>query len=145
MNLIEAARKYFGLPETATEADAEKALETAAQRAQDAETAKAAAEAQAQELEPLAGIGKAAIADLQKTYVDHCVTLGQDDVEAKGVADLYAGDYAKLKGLVERKFAAVCEKFPAGVSGDPRNQEPPAPKSAPVSRAEEVRHLALAG
>ena len=131
MKLLEAARKHFGLAETATEEEAEKALEAAVKRAADAETAKSTAEEKVKQLEPRAAVGDAALADVQKDYVDHCVRLGQDETEAGAVAELFVnrGDYKGLRDLAGKKFEQVLVKFPTAPSA--RTEEAPAERPHP--------------
>lgn len=116
--MLEQIRKLFSLSETATETEAVQAVEQAkdaAKRAAEAESAKAAAEAESAKLKPLATIGETALADLQKQYVDHCLKLDRNEVEAKALAEMFAEkqDYPRLKALVESTFAEVCKRFPA--------------------------------
>jgi len=144
MKLLEAARKAYGLPDTATEEDAEQAIKAAADAL---ETAQAAAKTAADEkaaLQPMADLGAKALEDLKAEYVEHCQRLKQNETEAGAIADLFIGrkEYDKLKDLVAAKFAEVCEKYPAGISG--QRHTPNAPEK-PSARPEEVRHLALAG
>jgi hypothetical protein len=138
---MEKLAKFFGLPDDASEEDVLKAAE-AMQTERD--TAKQAAEPFAavdlDALKAQAAIGAKALTDLSAAYVTHCNQLGQDEAEAKAVAEMFAGkgDYEGLKGLAERKQAAVWEKFPAGVSGDPgKPKEDPEPKPTTPARPRE--------
>lgn len=75
-------------------------------------------------LKRLGAVGAKALADMQETYVGHCIRLEQDEAEAKDLAEWCArtGDlaaYDALKSRVDGKWKAVCEKYPAGLSGDP--------------------------
>ncbi|MGV3724750.1 MAG: hypothetical protein ACO1SX_27955 [Actinomycetota bacterium] len=145
IEMLDQIRKLFSLADTATEDDAVKAVEQAkdaAKRAADAESAKATAEAESAKLKPLATIGETALADLQKQYVDHCLKLDRNEVEAKALAEMFAEkqDYPRLKSLVESTFAEVCAKFPAAPSAHVAhatgNGEAPPPAAAPVRATE---------
>lgn len=125
MALTDKARKALGLAETAAEAEIEAALEGIDLKALQDDAARVPA------LAPLADIGKTALDDQAKAYVDHCLRLGQNETEAQAVAELFTGrgDYAGLKKLADAKFAEVCERFPAAPAG--QVETPPA---APVRR-----------
>lgn len=127
--MLEKLRKLFGLADTATEDEVFAAAEKAKAEATPLEgrsefseikLARETAEAKAASLEPLAKIGETALGDLAKGYLDHCLRLEQPEVEAKALADMFVSkqDYAGLKTLVDAKWKQVCEKFPAGPSGD---------------------------
>jgi len=91
----------------------------------------------------LVAIGQSALEDVRAQYVSHCVKLGQDETEAMAVGELFIArsDYAGLKALADRKFAEVCKRFPAVLSGERQIEE----RSAPIHTIESVRASAYGG
>ncbi|HEV8455152.1 MAG TPA: hypothetical protein VGQ24_09690 [Gemmatimonadales bacterium] len=141
--MLEKLRKMFGLADDADEAACLKALETS-RADQDGSAEKLAAvekraldlEAQVKALEPVAEIGRKALARTVKSILD-------DDFRLTGTAEnaelalitehlSEQRDYEKLMKLADAKAAAVLAKFPAGTSGDTsiRDEDEQAPKQA---------------
>lgn len=143
--------KALGLAEDATEdaalaalkavQDSAAATDSAKSAEQAATAAKTEAEKSLNDLKPLAEVGEKALTDLKDTYLAHCLRLGDGDAELAEKTALAEGwvaqrAYDRLKQMVDGKFKAVCEKFPASPSGDPAPlDQREEPKRKPGARA----------